>query len=70
MTTARLGSESADEADVGGSRSGTETDARRRAVRLCLAAEPHTDDVPCSRHLHQAVSQLSLVRNGEGPEPT
>lgn len=64
MTTARVSSEPEDEAEVGGSRSATEIDARRRAVRLCLAAEPHTDDVPCSRHLHQAVSQLSLVGKG------
>ncbi|MGI8777788.1 MAG: hypothetical protein ACR2LJ_10510 [Acidimicrobiales bacterium] len=68
MTTVRLGSEPA--SDVGVYRSTSDADARRRAVRLCVAAEPHTGSVPCAGHLHQARSQLSLVGQAEEPEPT
>ncbi len=34
----------------------------RRAVQLCVRAEPHTAEAPCSGHLHEAHRQLDLRR--------
>jgi hypothetical protein len=30
----------------------------RRATQLCIRAEPHTDEAPCSAHLSEAHRQL------------
>lgn len=30
-----------------------------RADRLCRAAEPHTDEVPCPRHIQEALRQVT-----------
>lgn len=34
----------------------------RRAVQLCVRAEPHTEATPCSGHLHEAQRQLDRGR--------
>ena len=34
----------------------------RRAVQLCVRAEPHTEATPCSGHLHEAQRQLDRRR--------
>jgi hypothetical protein len=34
----------------------------RRAVQLCVRAEPHTEATPCSGHLHEAQRQLDRPR--------
>jgi len=60
VTTARLDVDQADDTDPDDPAS--EMDERRRAMRLCLGAEPHTDVAPCQAHRHQALRQLSLVR--------
>ena len=36
-------------------------DLARRAGALCLAAEPHADEWPCTHHRHEAARQLSAV---------
>jgi len=42
------------DADAGG-------ELERRALRLCVGAEPHADAAPCELHVRQALSQLSLI---------
>ncbi len=51
------------DADAGG-------DLQRRAVRLCVCAEPHADAVPCDLHVRQALSQLSLIERGHDETAT
>ena len=45
---------------------------RARAHRLCAAAEPHTEALPCDRHRREAVVQLhspqALARGTAGGE--
>ena len=39
-----------------------EPQIERRAVQLCVRAEPHTGEPPCSGHLHEAQRQLDRRR--------
>lgn len=32
-----------------------------RARQLCKASEPHTENVPCAKHLQDARRQLTIV---------
>lgn len=32
----------------------------QRAVRLCIAAEPHCDVAPCEAHIAEAARQLAI----------
>lgn len=33
-------------------------EVQRRANQLCRGAEPHADEIPCSRHVQEAQRQL------------
>ena len=38
--------------------SASSADVTRRAMLLCVPAEPHTDSWPCARHLREARHQV------------
>ena len=55
---------SAQQSDVPAGRPGSQAgfpvprEVVRRAIQLCLRAEPHTEESPCAAHLNEANRQL------------
>lgn len=52
------GSEQVTEVVAMGTAAPDQAEVVRRANQLCRRAEPHSDVVPCTTHLHEAQRQL------------